>query len=148
MLHFSYSTIINASIDKVWAFHEREDVLELLNAPWQPVQIVSHKGGLEIGSNSEFRLILGVVPVRWVLEHIECNKPYLFVDRQKIGPMDCWIHRHQFETEEERTRITDSIFYSIPGGSLSELALGWWVDLRLQDMFGYRHQITKEILEN
>lgn len=37
MLHFSHSSIINAPVQVVWEFHERQDVLKLLTPPWQPV---------------------------------------------------------------------------------------------------------------
>ena len=54
MLHFRYSTLINAPVDVVWKFHERSDILQILTPPWQPVQIIRHQGGLEIGAISEF----------------------------------------------------------------------------------------------
>jgi len=148
MLHFSYSSLINAPIEKVWAFYEREDILELLSAPWQPVQVISHQGGLEVGARSHFQLMLGIIPVSWIAEHIACNKPYLFVDRQVDGPMDFWEHHHHFEKEGQATRISDLISYQIPCGLFSDVALGWWVDSRLHDMFSYRHQIIKQMLEN
>ena len=148
MLHFSYSTVIGAPVEQVWAFHERKDILNILTPPWQPVQVISHQGGLGVGSVSQFRLFLGFFPIDWVAEHTECNKPYLFIDQQVRGPMEYWVHRHQFSPENNQTRLTDSIEYIIPGGFLSEFLLGWWVNSRLQEMFRYRHQITQEYCQN
>lgn len=147
MLKFQLSTLINAPIKAVWEFHERQDILQLLTPPWQPVQIVRREGGLEIGAISEFRLLLGFIPIRWVARHIECNKPYLFTDKQIEGPMQSWTHRHQFQVENGQTRLTDTIEYKIPGGWIAEFLLGWWVDSRLRDMFRYRHQVTKDYCE-
>lgn len=147
MLHFQFSSLINAPIEVVWKFHEREDILEILTPPWQPVEIVRRQGGLEVGAISEFRLILGFIPITWVARHTECDKPYLFVDRQVKGPMQFWVHRHQFTPEGDRTRLTDSIDYEIPGGWVAEILLGWWVDSRLKEMFRYRHQITQQTCE-
>lgn len=144
MLKFEYCSLINAPVDVVWNFHERKDILQLLTPPWQPVQIVRREGGLDIGAITEFRILLGPVPIRWIARHIECKKYKLFTDQQIEGPMQSWIHRHQFLAENGQTRLTDSITYEIPGGWLSELLLGWWVDSRLQEMFCYRHQITEQ----
>lgn len=143
MLNFKYSSLIDAPVETVWQFHERPDILELLTPPWQPVTIVRREGGLDVGAISEFRLSLAGIPVRWIATHLECQPNHLFVDEQTDGPMESWVHRHEFKTENGKTRLTDAIAYEIPGGLLAELLLGWWVDLRLRDMFRYRHEITK-----
>ena len=148
MLNFKYSSLINAPVETVWQFHERQDVLELLTPPWQPVKIIRREGGLDVGAVSEFRLSLAGIPVRWVATHIECETNRLFVDRQTDGPMESWLHRHEFVSENGQTRLTDAIAYEIPGGLLAEFILGWWVDARLTDMFRYRHQVTKEKCES
>ena len=147
MLHFQYSSLINSSVENVWQFHERPDILKLLTPPWQPVKVIRREGGLGVGAISEFRLILGPIPVKWLAKHIECQPNSLFVDEQIAGPMKSWVHRHQFETIDGQTKLTDAISYELPGGWLAELILGWWVEARLQDMFRYRHQVTKQACE-
>ena len=143
MLNFQYSSLIDAPVETVWQFHERPDILELLTPPWQPVTIVRREGGLDVGAISEFRLSLAGIPVRWISTHVECEPNRLFVDQQTDGPMESWIHRHEFISENGKTKLTDAIAYKIPGGWLAEFCLGWWVDSRLKDMFRYRHQVTK-----
>lgn len=143
MLKFEYSSLINARVDVVWNFHERKDILQVLTPPWQPVQIVRREGGLDVGAISEFRLLIGIIPIRWVARHIECENYKFFTDKQIEGPMKSWIHRHQFSGENGQTRLTDSINYEIPGGGLVEFLLGWWVNSRLKEMFRYRHQVTQ-----
>lgn len=147
MLHFEYSSSIDAPVEAVWQFHERQDILDILTPPWQPVTVVHHEGGLDVGAISEFRLNLGFVPVKWVAKHIECQHNRLFTDIQIEGPMQSWEHRHIFSSEGDKTRLTDAIAYEIPGGWLAELLLGWWVDSRLKEMFRYRHQVTKKECE-
>ena len=144
MLNFEYSSLINAPVDVVWNFHERQDILQLLTPPWQPVQIIRRVGGLDVGAITEFRIFLGPIPIRWIARHIECEKYKLFTDQQIEGPMQSWIHRHQFFNENDQTRLIDTITYEIPGGWLAELLLGWWVNSRLKDMFCYRHQVTQK----
>ena len=134
MLKFQYSSSIDAPVEGVWQFHERQDILDLLTPPWQPVKVIRREGGLGVGAITEFRLTLGFIPVRWVAKHIE-------------GPMKSWLHRHQFIPENGKTRLTDSIDYELPGGWLAEFLLGWWVDSRLKEMFRYRHEVTKKECE-
>ncbi len=143
MLHFHYSSLIEASPEVVWQFYERENILQLLTPPWQPVEIVRSEGGLGVGAVSEFRLWLGSLPVRWIARGIESKPNELYVDRTEEGPMQSWLHYHRFARQGSKTRLTDAIEYELPGGMLAELFLGWWVNSRLQDMFRYRHQVTK-----
>lgn len=147
MLNFRYSSLINAPVEQVWQFYERPDILQLLTPPWQPVTVVRREGGLGVGAISEFRLSLAGIPVHWVATHIECETNRFFVDRQTDGPMESWVHRHEFVSENGQTRLTDAIAFEIPGGWLAESILGWWVDARLTDMFRYRHQVTKDRCE-
>ncbi len=147
MLYFKYSSTINASVENVWQFYERPDILQLLTPPWQPVEIIRREGGLGVGAISEFRINLGPIPVKWLAKHIECQPNSLFIDEQIEGPMESWTHRHLFEAVDNQTKLTDAISYELPGGWLSELVLGWWVEARLKDMFRYRHQVTKKEIE-
>ncbi len=148
MLNFKRTTLINAPIETVWQFHERPDIMQLLTPPWQPVQIVRREGGLEVGAVTEFRLLLGFIPVRWLAYHIECEVPTLFVDKQVEGPLESWIHRHEFTPESGKTYLSDHINYELPGGWIAEFLLGWWVNSRLENMFEYRHQVTRKECEN
>jgi ligand-binding SRPBCC domain-containing protein len=147
MPKFKYSSSINAPPETVWSFHERPDILQLLTPPWQPVKIIRREGGLDVGAVSEFRILLGPIPVKWVATHIECDRYRLFVDEQTEGPMASWIHRHEFAGENGMTRLTDAIEFALPGGIIVDILLGWWVKLRLADMFRYRHEVTKRECE-
>ena len=64
MPNFRYSSLINSAVETVWNFHERPDILQLLTPPWQPVKIIRREGGLDVGAVSEFRLLLGPIPVQ------------------------------------------------------------------------------------
>ncbi|RMF22725.1 MAG: cyclase [Cyanobacteria bacterium J083] len=148
MKTFKYSSLINADVRTVWQFHERDDILDILTPPWQPVKVIRREGGLAAGAISEFRLFLLFIPVTWIAKHTECQIYKLFIDRQEQGPMKSWVHYHEFEPEgEQKMRLTDRINYELPGGWLAELILGWWVNARLKDMFRYRHQVTKQECE-
>jgi ligand-binding SRPBCC domain-containing protein len=147
MVKFQYSSIIKSPVKQVWEFHERQDILELLTPPWQPVKVIRRQGGLNIGATSEFLLMFGVINIPWLARHTEYDQYKLFTDEQINGPMDLWIHRHCFEAKGLETKLTDTIEYEIPGGWLSEFFLRWWVNSRLENMFRYRHEVTKKYCE-
>lgn len=147
MLQFKYSSLINAPVEVVWKFHQRPDILQLLTPPWQPVQVIRRDGGLEIGAITEFSLFLGPLPLRWLARHTEYQKYRLFTDEQISGPFDYWQHRHIFEPEGSKTRLTDDVSFSMPGGETVEFFVGWLVQTQLEAMFRYRHYITKRECE-
>lgn len=148
MLHFKNSSIINASPEVVWKFHERPDILQILNPPWQPVQVVRREGVLNVGAITEFRLFLGPLPLTWLARHTECEKYRLFTDEQISGPFESWVHRHEFESENGKTRLTDAISFSMPGGGTVEFVSGWLLQVQLEAMFRYRHYVTKRECES
>ncbi|GAB1538223.1 hypothetical protein NUACC21_08810 [Scytonema sp. NUACC21] len=148
MLHFKYSSVINAPVEVVWKFHQRPDVLQLLTPPWQPVQVLRREGGLGRGAITEFRLSLGPLPLRWLAQHTEYEEYRRFTDTQISGLFDSWVHQHIFEPENGKTRLTDEISFSMPGGQPVELLSGWLIQAQLDAMFRYRHHVIKRECES
>ncbi|HYW45364.1 MAG TPA: SRPBCC family protein [Bryobacteraceae bacterium] len=140
---FVKSVLIDAPAEAVFRFHEREDALCLLTPAFSPVRMIGSTGGIETGARVELRV--GVF--RWVALHTAYEKDRLFVDEQIQGPFAQWVHRHEFEADGARTRLTDRIEYELPGGSLVNMLFGWTVSLGLRNMFSHRHRVTKEVCE-
>lgn len=141
---FVRSVLIEAPVDDVFRFHEREDALTLLSPAFPPVRMVSRTGGIDTGGRVELRVGF----LRWVALHTGFERNRLFEDRQIEGPFAKWVHRHEFEAAgANQTRLTDRIQYELPGGSLVNLLFGWTVSLGLRNMFAHRHQVTKQVCE-
>ena len=143
MLRFNYSSVINAPVKVVWEFHERQDILQILTPPWQPVEVIRREGGLDVDAITEFRIFLGPIPITWLARHTEYKKYHFFADKQISGPFEYWLHRHKFEDEHGKTRLTDEISFSLAGGEPVEFIGGWLIQAQLEGMFRYRHQVTK-----
>jgi ligand-binding SRPBCC domain-containing protein len=139
---FVRSVIIDAPIEAVFAFHEREDALILLSPSFPRVRVMRKAGGIEAGSRVELR----IGPFSWVALHTRYEKNRLFIDEQIQGPFRRWIHRHEFEDLSGRTRLTDRVEYRLPGGRIVEAVFGWFVELVLRRMFRARHSATKRFL--
>lgn len=143
MGRFVRSVLIHAPLEGVFAFHEREDALQLLSPTFPTLRVLRKQAGIEAGSWVELK----IGPVAWVALHTACEKNRFFEDRQVRGPFARWVHRHEFERSEDATRLTDRIEYKLPGGALVNFLLGWAVWLALYQMFRQRHRMTKQLCE-
>ena len=140
---FSKSIIVEAPVETVFGFHEREDALRILSPRFPPVRVIRKTGGIEQGSRVELK----VGPFLWTALHTDYEKNRLFVDEQIQGPFAEWVHRHEFESVNQTTRLTDRVEYRMPGGVWMNRLFGWAVQLGLRRMFRERHQITKRYCE-
>ena len=134
---------MNAPIETVFGFHEREDALLLLSPAFPPVRVIRKEGGIEPGSWVELK----IGPIHWTALHSGFARNRFFEDKQIAGPFATWIHRHEFESLGDATRLTDRIEYWLPGGRLVNYLLGWVVKVGLHQMFCQRHQRTKRFCE-
>jgi ligand-binding SRPBCC domain-containing protein len=140
---FVRTVLIDAPVEAVFAFHERDDALARLSPPFPRVHVIRKTGGIEAGSRVELR----IGRFRWVALHTGFEKNRLFVDEQTQGPFHRWIHRHEFEEIDGRTRLTDRVEYRLRGGLAVEAVFGWIVKLALGRMFRARHSATKKFCE-
>ncbi len=141
---FAKSVLIDAPVEAVFQFHEREDALRLITPAFPPVKVISRNGGILPGARVELR----VGPVPWVALHTAYEANRLFVDEQAQGPFAKWIHRHEFEDLGIGMRLTDRVEFLLPGGPLANAAFGWLVKLALLQMFAHRHRLTKAFCES
>lgn len=137
---FRHQSRLSASPEKVFAFHEREDIFSLLLPPWQKVKVISREGGLKTGARVEFRLLFGPFYKTWVAVHTEYEPNRLFTDVQEKGPFAFWRHRHRFIPDGDGCILSDEVEYALPLG-LTPI-LGWLVEKDLRRMFEHRHQVT------
>ncbi|MGB3496302.1 MAG: SRPBCC family protein [Elainellaceae cyanobacterium] len=148
MIQFTRSVTIQAPVQIVWNLHERPDVLDILTPPWQPVEVLRREGGLGPGAETEFRLYIGSLPIRWLARHTDEYEPYSqFTDIQVEGPFEQWTHRHQFTSAGDRTILTDRVVCSLPIAWLSDPLLGNMVRSQLDDLFEFRHRVTQHECE-
>lgn len=148
-MQFVKETVIHASPEAVFAFHQREDAFEMLIPPWEKARIIERADISVIGSRAiiETRLF-GLVPVRWVAEHTAFDPPRMFEDVQISGPFSSWRHKHIVLPHLEGAMLRDEIEFEPPMSVLGKLAAPFAIVPKLEKMFGYRHQVTKEAVES
>jgi ligand-binding SRPBCC domain-containing protein len=147
-MKFEKETLIRASPETLFGFHELPDAIERLIPPWESAKIIQKADISEIGSRAiiEQRLF-GIVPSRWVAEHTEYDPPRMFEDVQLEGPFAKWRHRHIVEPHAEGAILRDEIEFEPPLGPLGSLAAPFFILPKIEKMFDYRHLVTKKWCE-
>ncbi len=129
-----YSSVVDAPIGEVFAWHARPGAFARLSPPWQPMRLVSEATSLEDG-RATLALPGGL---RWVAVHQPdgYDPPRRFVDAiGGDGPAALpariamrWRHIHDFEDAGgNRTKVIDRVDTPVPGPLL-------------RPMFVYRHR--------
>ena len=108
---FSFEFQVNAPVKAVAAFHYGADAFKKLSPPPIFAQIHDFPPVAE-GSEAEFTLWIGPLPLRWRAMHRDVTAQG-FTDIQQSGPLQSWQHVHRFiAVSPTTTRVADHIRYS------------------------------------
>jgi ligand-binding SRPBCC domain-containing protein len=143
VLRFVKETVIPASVEAVFAFHERPDAFELLLPPWDRSEVIQPPLSLEVGTKVIVRTKVGPIWTTIEAEHVEYEKNRVFADVMRKGPFAKWHHWHRFFEHPQGCRLVDEIEYEPPLGWLGRLAAPVAIRPRLRKMFDYRHEVTR-----
>jgi hypothetical protein len=145
---FVKQSVIRATQECVFGFHERPDALRRLTPPWEATRVIETAPDLNVGSVAVIETrILGLVPVRSVARHTAYDPPRMFEDVQVEGPFKFWRHRHWVEPHEKGAVLRDEVEFETPLGPLGRLSAPLLVEPRLRRLFEYRHRVTREWCE-
>jgi ligand-binding SRPBCC domain-containing protein len=147
-MRFVKESVIDASAEKVFAFHEAPEAFERLQPPWQTTEIVQPPTSLEVGTRVVLRVKVGPFWQTIVAEHVEYEPGRMFADRMVEGPFDKWLHKHIVTPRSENQCVLrDEIDYALPFGLLGRLFGGAFARKSLERLFAYRHKVTREACE-
>ena len=147
-MQFVKQSVIRATPERVFEFHEQADVLALLLPPWETARVIQAARISEVGSQAIIETnVFGPFKVRWVAEHTLYDPPHLFEDIQVKGPFRSWRHRHIIESHRDGALLRDQIDYEPPLGVLGRAIAPLLVERRLRKLFDYRHEVTRQWCE-
>ena len=147
-MRFTKESVIHATPERVFSFHEQPDILQTLTPPWERARIIKSAKISDIGAHAIIETkILGPIRIRWVAEHTLYDPPRMFEDIQIKGPFRSWRHRHIVEPHADGAVLRDEIDYEPPLGFLGRAFAPFLVERRLQKLFEYRHRVTREWAE-
>lgn len=148
-MKFIKESVIKASPERVFSFHELPDAIERLIPPWENAVIIQKADISKVGSQAIIeQKIFGIVPSRWVAEHTAYDPPRMFEDIQISGPFTSWRHRHIVEPHPDGALLRDEIDLEPPLSIFGKLAAPLIIIPRIEKMFEYRHQVTREWCED
>ena len=148
-MQFVKESVIRSTPERVFAFHELPDAFERLVPPWENAKVVQKADITDIGSRAIIeQKIFGLVPSRWVAEHTAYDPPRMFEDVQIDGPFASWRHRHIIKPNGDGAILRDQIEFEPPMSFIGDLAAPLFILPRIEKMFDYRHQVTKEWCES
>ena len=135
VMGLTFSSVVDAPLGEVFAWHGRPGAVTRLMPPWQPVQVEREAGSVRDGE-AVLRLPAGL---RWVAAHQpgDYDPPREFADVLASFPLAAvlpWRHVHRFAAvSPQATRITDEVQTPLPARAL-------------RPMFAYRHrQLAEEL---
>ncbi len=140
---FESRTEIEAPAAEAFRWHSRPGAFLRLSPPWNRVEVLEARGGIEDGARLVMRLGSPPFSVRWVAVHCGYEEGRRFVDVQESGPFARWTHEHVFDDATAgRSLVVDRIEYALPFGKVGELAGNAFVRRRLERLFRFRGAIT------
>ena len=147
-MRFIKESVIRAAPERVFAFHELPDAFERLVPPWENVEVIQKADISKVGSRAIIeQKIFGLINSRWIAEHTKYEPPREFEDVQISGPFKSWRHRHIIEPHAEGACLRDEIEFEPPLWILGKLAAPFAVVPKLEKMFAYRHEVTRQWCE-
>ena len=147
-MQFVKESLIHATPERVFAFHEQPDALQRLTPPWESSTVVQMARISDVGSRAIVEAtVIGPWKMRWVAEHTAYDPPHLFEDVQINGPFRRWRHRHLVAAHADGAILRDEIDYEPPLWFLGKAAAPLLIEPRLRKLFAFRHDVTRQWCE-
>lgn len=139
---FDFNFTVDAPVSAVSNFHHDTRILKKLSPP--PIFVQIHRfEPLGDGSEAEFTLWFGPLPLRWSAIHSNVS-PYGFTDTQAKGPLEDWQHTHTFTAvSPEVTQVHEHIEYNHKPGLSGILTRLLFNKIGLYFLFTARKWLTR-----
>ena len=138
------------TLDEAWSFFSDPGNLRKITPPGLGLEITS-----EISDTIYEGMIItyNVKPLpyfktTWVTEITHINRPYHFIDEQRVGPYNLWHHQHFFSETGNGVLMEDLVHYSVPYGYLGDLLNNLYINRNLDYIFNYRFEKLDKIFSN
>ena len=142
------SVVINAPIERVFHFHDDTRNLLKITPPNIKVRIEA-MGSPGLGYQVALTVLMfRILPMKWVVRITEYQPPTSMTDEQVSGPFKSWKQMRLLREVEGGTELTDVVEYDVPFGILGRIANALVIKHQIAQMFRYRQQATKKLLES
>ena len=146
MKTFEKTSFINCDIEKLFAFHLDMKNLKAITPLDTKVELLNKDFIPKEGAVLKIRTVKNFIPTTWEVEIAKLQKPNLLLDIALKSPFKYWEHSHVFTKKGSVCELKDIVKYELPFGKVGEL-FDFFIKKELQNMFDFRHRITKGLLE-
>ncbi len=143
---FEKSTVLDAPIEAVYAFHENpHNVAKISPASFRVHRIEANPEAVA-GETFTLEASQFLLPIRWRGVWDQADHPTLLADRALRSPFARFRHEHRFESIDigRRTRMTDHLEYALPGGCFGDLIGRTIMPVFFAVLFAARHRATRD----
>jgi ligand-binding SRPBCC domain-containing protein len=141
---FTRSTLVSATVEELYRFHENPHNLRRISPPGLRILDIRAEETARPGAEFTLAVRQGPFTLRWTGRWETAAAPRLLVDTGVKCPFALWRHHHLFEPHLDGATLTDRVEFRLPwhlGGPLGDLVCGRLVFPR---MFAARHAATRE----
>lgn len=141
--------VIRTSLKKAWDFIRNPANLNAITPPDLDFRIISDPPDkMYEGLMIEYDIRIPFLGYQeWVTEIKHINKPYSFVDEQRIGPFKLWYHYHALQQVNEGIKFIDKVYYAVPFYIIGIIFHTFVLKKILTHIFDYRKESLTRILE-
>lgn len=148
LLEYVNRARLDDSAEEVFQWMGRPGAFERLNPPWQPFRGLMRTGSIETGGEATVLIPLGMLRLRWMLEHRDFVEGRQFREVQLKGPFAHWSHLTSAEPDGPDSCFLDNrVEYSLPLGLAGRVLVAGLVLRRLESAFRYRNSTLDQDLK-
>lgn len=177
MGHFEHTTSVQHNQETVFSWFSREGALRRLFPPFGGHVVSEPPAGLAVGSEAKLLIsapgitgsaasavgegLAGLtkrfgVPSRWArpevawtARHTALDAPHMFRDQMAEGPLESWVHTHEFVQFGEGTDVIDSVEFQLPSKvpSIARRTAEKALTAELERTFAYRARQLRDDLD-
>ena len=147
MHHLKQSQTLPVDREVLWEFISVPQNLNKITPPDMAFEIIGEPPEKTYaGLLLEYRVKVPLLGwSTWLTEIKYVEEGVSFMDEQRVGPYNLWLHTHKLEDVDGGTRMTDDIRYLVPFGPIGLLANAVFVGRTLRRIFDYRRVKMEEI---
>ena len=138
---------LGISKNQAWDFFKNPKNLKEITPDHLGFDIITESLPEEIHTDLliEYRVkpILGI-PLKWITQISNVDKPNGFVDLQIKGPYKLWHHEHTFDSIEGGVLMVDKVTYALPLGWIGKIFHPIIIKPQLEKIFNYRFKYLEE----
>lgn len=140
--------VVALPLDGCWSFFSNPANLSRITPPQLGFRVRSElPGKIYPGLMIRYTVspLLGI-PMTWLTEITQVQKPHFFVDEQRVGPYRLWHHEHSFRAVgDTETEVSDLVHYVPPLGPFGAVVNALVIRRQLEAIFDFRAAQFAEI---